>query len=778
MDKKTKNSSNESIINLKVMSFPSSIPLNYNYRNTLENKARKNSLFFAPKFSRSLSRFKLITQEQLIKLLSKNKKNRIDIENRMIADYLTQRFSYFYQIKLSNKERFLKLISVLSLENISSNEIIINIGEDNNNFYVVLEGTVRVSRKIIYKKDMTFGEFCEYLQKIKKENADEYRFNIKNNSYLDLNFEQIMKDEISYMLLKFKLFNFTIEEEEEIGTYSEGYSFGELSLIKKKNKDLIIKSVTKCRLISVSKFDFNRILRTLEEKRLEKKAEVFKSNFPIFKTWQMEQLITLFNYFTQEIFPIEEFIYKQNDENEYIYFIEEGSITQTTNVSFYWYVQFNEYIESFDESLLEIIKDPNHHNTGELHIFLNEYIKEGKEEKFKDKRFYDRYPFFKIKEIYKQKKDRIKSSEMYSSYDNKDKKKYEDNFYKIKYDENDINNPEKLHKIHILTYDKPCILGIEEAFEVKRKFTTVKCISGQVRAKKIRIIDLLKVLFIYRSYNYIENFKDIIFQKKSIICEAIKSNLEKIAIQFQKSMNDRYEKLNQYHISSYRKKNKNKNTFSKDIKEELIISTKLQSWVNCPYLDNVLDTSLHLINPKTERKKNLQKNLKYSNINNLFKTKRSQNEKIFNSTKCFFSKIFDKNMMNSNLPSSNKKKFKLNQFLQMQFKDDKKTKERISGNYFITSTKNKVYESRNRNTNFEEKKSEDKMHMKTYDNLLKGKKVKIIDIPNIINFKKESINVPKLQKTLKKLINYKVSEDYFDNIDNNEDDNDNKNKEK
>ena len=775
MDKKNKNNksnSNESIINLKVMPIPSSSRLKIDYKNTLESKARKTSLFFVPKFSRRLSRFKVISHEQLIKLLSKNKKNRIDIENRMIADYLTQRFSYFFQIKLSNKERFLKLISVLNLENISSNEIIINIGEENNNFYVILEGIVKVSRKIIYKKDMTFGDFCEYLNRIKNENVDEYKFNIKQNSYLDLDFEKIMKDELSYILLKYKIFNFTIEEEEEIGTYSEGYSFGELSLIKKKNTDLIIKSVTKCKLISVSKFDFNRILRTLEEKRLEKKAGIFKNNFPIFKTWQMEQLITLFNYFTQEIFQCEEYIYKQNDENEYIYFIEEGSITQFTYVSFHWYIQFNEYIETFDESLLEIIKDPNHHNTGELHIFLNKYIKEINEKKNKDKAFYDRYPFFKIKEIYKQKKDIIKHSEMFS-YDNKSKNKYDDNFYKIKYDENDINNPEKIYKIQIITFDKPCILGVEEAFELKRKFTSIKCISGQVRAKKIKIIDLLKVLFIYRSYNYIENFKDIIFQKKSIICDAIKTNLQKIAIKFQKSMNDRYEKMTHYNISSYRKKNKN--TFSNVMKEELIISTKLQSWDNCPYLDNVLDTSLHLINPKTERKIKLQKNLKYSNINSLFKTIRSPNEKIFYSTKCFFSKIFGKNILN--IPSSNKKKLNLKQFLQMHFKDARKTKEKISENHFNTSTKKKIYESRNRKVNFEDKKNEDKIYMKTCDNLLRTKKVKILDKPNIINIKKESINVPKLKNTLKKLINYKVSEDYFDNIDNidnNEDDSDNK----
>ena len=126
-------------------------------------------------------------------------------------------------IKDSSRERFLKLISVLSLENVSPNEIIINIGKENNNFYVIFEGSVIVYRKYNYKKDMTLGEFCDYLKKSKRESLIDYRNNIKNNSYLDLNFEHIISDELSYLALKYKIFNFTIEEAEEIGTYSEGY---------------------------------------------------------------------------------------------------------------------------------------------------------------------------------------------------------------------------------------------------------------------------------------------------------------------------------------------------------------------------------------------------------------------------------------------------------------------------------------------------------------------------------------------------------------------------
>ena len=755
--KKTKNNSNKNIRQVKLMSFPLYTPLKIDLKNTFENKGRKNSVFMMPKFAKNLSRFKNITQEQVLKLLSKNKKSRIDVENRMIADYLTQHYQYFNQIKDSSRERFLKLISVLSLENVSPNEIIINIGKENNNFYVIFEGSVIVYRKYNYKKDMTLGEFCDYLKKSKRESLIDYRNNIKNNSYLDLNFEHIISDELSYLALKYKIFNFTIEEAEEIGTYSEGYSFGELSLINKKNKDMIIKSVTKCRLISVSKFDFNRILRTLEEKRLEKKAYLFKKNFPLFKNWQMEQLITLFNYFSQEIFHCEDYVFKQNDENEYIYFIEEGNLTQSTNVSFSWYLQFQEYIGNFNGNLLGIIKNLNHYNSGELHNVLSDHIKRMKVE-HNDKAMYDKYPFFNITEIYKErKKDLIKLSELCS---NENQTKIYDNFYKIKFDENELNNPEKIYKIPIATNDKPCILGLEEVFELKKKFTTIKCNSGQVRAKKIKIIDLLKVLYFFRDFDYIENFKDIIIQKKTILCETIKSHLQKIGINFEKNMNDRYEKMTHNNISSYR--DKDNSSFPKRIKEEILIGTKLKCWDNCSYLDNVLDTSLHLLNAKTERQIQFDKNMDYHRISNLFKLKRTPNEKSLFWTKTSVSKVFN----NKNpLSVSCKKKIKLKNLFEN--KEDISKKEKLDENFFDTSIiirNKKIFGSRNKKVSLEEKKNEDKIYMKTCDNLLRKDRFKNLDKSHNFNFKNMLMNsgeFKKFTKPLKKYINYKASEEYY-----------------
>ena len=767
MKKKIKRNSIENLNHIKINSYPIYPPLKFNIK-TLDSKPRKNSLDHAPKIAKHLSRFKNITQQQVLKILSKDKKLRIDMENRIVADYLTDHFSYFSQIKESSKEKFLKLISVLNLEIVPSNKIIINIGEENNNFYVLFEGSVIVYRQYKYKKDLLFSEFCKYLKKAQSQNIEDYNNMLKNNSHLDLNFEEILNDEYFYLSLKNKIFNFNIEELEEIGKYSEGYYFGELSLINKKNKDIIIKSISKCKLISVSKFDFNRILRTIEEKRIEKKAEIFKINFPLFKFWSMEQLITLFNYLTQEIFQDEEFIYKQNDDSEYIYFIEEGTILQYTNVSFSWYLEFIDYINNFDNNLLEIIKnleDNNYGNnyiSGEFHRKLLNLIKSIKLEN-KNKKNLEKYKFIKINEIYKQrKKDLIKISELYAN----DKViKNNENFFKIKFEEDDINNPEKIYKIIINTSENPCILGLEEIFELKKRFTTVSCISGQVRAKKIKIIDLLRILYYYREFNYIETFLEFIRQKKTILCEAIKIHLQNIGKKFESTMDDKYEKLTkQPNILSY--KGSKSNSYINKVKNEVLIATKLKSWNNGSYLDNILDTSLHLLNPKSQRQIKLEKSEKCEKLNILFKPKLSSNEKILLSTKNFFSKVSIKRPLN--LLKNKKIKLKT-----LDKKDNTIKKDRYINNLFKTSIfqNQKINKSRNIKKFLEEKKNKD-IYIKTYNyNITKNNRILLTDKPN--NLKKDIINYQKEKekyiKSFKDYKNYKISENDYENIKNNND---------
>ena len=54
--------------------------------NPLKNKMKRNSEIF-------LSRYKKISPQTIYVILSKNKNLRLDIENRMLADYLSKKFN-------------------------------------------------------------------------------------------------------------------------------------------------------------------------------------------------------------------------------------------------------------------------------------------------------------------------------------------------------------------------------------------------------------------------------------------------------------------------------------------------------------------------------------------------------------------------------------------------------------------------------------------------------------------------------------------------------------
>ena len=226
-------------------------------------------------------------------------------------------------------------------------------------------------------------------------------------------------------------------------------------------------------------------------------------------------------------------------------------------------------------------------------------------------------------------------------------------------------------------------------------------------------------------------------------------------------MNDKYDNIINQPLA-YNKNTSKSIDQNNKIKNEILLATKLKTWNEGSYLDNVLDTSLHLINPKSSRQIKLKKIEKYQKIINLFKEKRTPNEKLLFSTKNFFSKIFIK---------------KPNKKLKIKSLDKK---ENYIDKLFRTSIfpKKKANKSRNIKFNIEEKKNDDKIYLRTVYNSSHRKNQLLEHTSRTIgpnNLKTNYMNTQPENKPIKKkpikLINYKVTEDYFDSIkDNNTDD--------
>ena len=559
------------------------------------------------KITQHFSRYKVITKDDVLRILEKNTKSRTDVENRMIADYLSHNYDYFKKIKETSQKRFLKLISVIHFETYLPNELIININFDEDKFFVVFDGSVFVYRQNFYEKELKLGDFCNYLFYIKNKDEKQYARLINQNKHFGINFEEITENPYFHKF-KLKKFIFTIEELEEIGKYGNGYVFGEMNLMRKKKKDMIVKSLGKTQLISVSKFDFNRILKTIEEKRLELLSSKFKRKFNMFKFWSMEQLISLFNYSSYTVFHKDDYIYKQNESSQYIYFIEKGKFEQYCNTSYSWYKNYIEYIGNLNDNLINIILEKKPENYKQLRqIYEEELGHQEKVDKLISEEKIEDLLFLNKKDIYLEKK---KPLEKYAKTNN---------LIYIKNEEDELNDPNKLIKIPLLTTEMPQVIGLVEAFEFKKRFTSVKCLSGKIVAKKINVYDLLKLLLLYKEFKYSEQFLNLIIQKKIVLIDTIKMHLKRNASKFEKDINLRYTQL----ISQ------------NDDSDKKVAATKLKGWNNGFYLDNILDTSLHLFKPKSEQIINQEKDFRYNVLYDLLYKKQEKNIKKTNAILSF-----------------------------------------------------------------------------------------------------------------------------------------------
>ena len=563
-----------------------------------------------------LSRFKDISKEMVEKILYKTPKSRTDVENRIVADYLSKNIEYFNSIKENNHSKFLKLIAVLNFEHYLPGRIIMDLYFEEDKFFIVFDGVVQVFRQYFYTKEMTLGNFTNYLSYIKRIDEKQYFRIIEQNKHMGIDFMNI-KDNINFDQFEHKYFIFTLEEQEEIGHFSSGYIFGEMNLMRKKKKNIIVKSISKTEVISVSKFDFNRILKTFEEKRLELLSERFKKKFDIFKFWTMEQLITLFNYFSRVVFLRDEYIYKQNEPSNYIYFIEKGTFEQFSYTNYFYYKDYIEYIGDIKTNLINSIIDKKITNIGQFKELYNDKIKEQEQldNLIKNNKI-DKLLFLNFE------------PDIFESEKNLEKFKITNNLYSIKKEEDGLNNPELTINVPILTSEMPKIIGIEEPFELKRRFTSVKCKSGKLVAQRIKVYDLLKLLLVYNEFHYAKKFLNVIVQRKLILIELIKGQMKLSASKFEKQIDYKYNNL----INQNEDKNKK---FS---------AIKLKGWINGIYLDNVLDTNLYLFKPKTERFINEEREKRFQLIKALSNDKPTKNLK---KTYKIYQKVYDENNKDS-----------------------------------------------------------------------------------------------------------------------------------
>ena len=495
---------------------------------------------------------KLQIKNNIFNILAKDFQNRSGQEIRYAADYLSKNYTYFINLKNNDSQfKVEKLTKICKLEKFKPGEIIILYGDIGDKFYIVLEGSIVIYKPEYVEELMRPIDFLKLLNKLKEEDELKYeRVKNKNdNFYFDTTEIDKIDQNTAFMRNKF---NFLIEVDDRKGEYGEGFSFGEIALIQKTPRNATIKSVENSVCLSIAKDDYNLAMKEIESKKLSKELEKFQKNYQFFNCFDKEKTIKLFNCFSKIVLYKGDFLFHQNDLNDCLYIIIKGSFEVFSHISFSW---LNEYFNYIDDSLGNIL----------FYMIKNQKMK-----------------YSELREIIENIKLDSTNSPMSNIFYNNlndicmnNENNLKDNLLLIKNDEEKINSKHNIFKINLKKIDYYDILGLEDSFEFKKKFYSVKCISSSAEVKCIKINELLRIIWHSSNEDLLYLLK-IVINRKNILKKELINGVKNLEKKILFGLDIRYENLIKYEDNIYTLKNNNDNKDNNDI-DNACLKNKLKA---------------------------------------------------------------------------------------------------------------------------------------------------------------------------------------------------------
>ena len=529
----------------------------------------------------------------IIKLLKIKKEKRTKDDIIKIKDYLCNHVNFFKKLLEQSEEKLLKLIPSLNYECFKQNERIMNFGEEGDKCYILLKGSVGIYKPFPITKQMTLRDYVEYLVQVRdiEKNIPKFERILSYNSKID----KYKLYEIDFDYTKIPKTNYTLnimaEEERELGKGKPGSSFGEMALIKNEPRNASIIVLERCYMISIEKNDYTKIVKDIEEQRINKELATFKQNYPIFRFWPPSKCFKLLSGFITEEFDRDDYVFKQNDIPNAIYLIKDGTFEVSSSFNFNYYEQFINYIHDSSTSLMNDMDNP----------FL------WKEDKI-NKKINDTYDNISPLVINRNPIDKFVISLKKEKLDN-------DLLELARNIEGEIaHNKNHIFKANIQKLESPNIFGLLEMLELKHRFYSVKCISKKGTLLKFPVLEFLQLIPTdKRNQFYLQ--QKLFEEKKFLIAQLKNTVLAKLNF-VKKEENKNFYIDKHYFNNSSTNKYSNKIDFKKQHLDlnlsPLKIKKKFNDIIQFPKLSKC-KSFLHLNLPKQEKKENIISSNDYTN---------------------------------------------------------------------------------------------------------------------------------------------------------------------
>ena len=122
---------------------------------------------------------------------------------------------------------------------------------------------------------------------------------------------------------------------EQVVVMREGKGFGELALKKERlmPRAATIKCLVACHCASMSKSNYNKVLAKLEQRKLKKLIDFYKS-IPFLAKNSKTYLQKLHYNFEQRIFIRNQIIYSEGDSSDHVFIVQSGEFEVTKKIKF------------------------------------------------------------------------------------------------------------------------------------------------------------------------------------------------------------------------------------------------------------------------------------------------------------------------------------------------------------------------------------------------------------------------------------------------------------